>query len=93
MHMYVQVYSTVLVYVEVRDYHHVSSSIALLLVCLFIHSFIHLLISLFIGSQIQAWGSENNFRESVLSFYHVGLREQTQVIRLRNRCRFSEPSC
>ena len=48
MHMYVQVYSTVLVYVEVRDYHHVSSSIALLLVCLFIHSFIHLFVYLFI---------------------------------------------
>lgn len=46
MHMYVQVYSTVLLYVEVRDYHHVSSSIAFLLICLFVHLFIHLFIYL-----------------------------------------------
>lgn len=44
MHMYVQVYSTVLEYVEVRDYHNVSSSIAFLLIYLFVRSFIHLFI-------------------------------------------------
>jgi hypothetical protein len=31
------------------------------------------------------WGSEDNFQELVLSFYHVGPRDGTQVVRLGSK--------
>lgn len=31
---------------------------------------------------VYIWKSEDNCKESVLSFHHVGLRDQTEVIRL-----------
>lgn len=31
------------------------------------------------------WMSEDNFKESVLSFYHVGSRNGTQVIRIGSK--------
>lgn len=32
-------------------------------------------------TKAKAWGSEDSFQESVFSFYHVGPRDQAQVIR------------
>lgn len=35
---------------------------------------------------VHLWTLEDNFQESVLSFYHVGPRNGTWVIRLGNMC-------
>lgn len=45
-------------------------------VCVCLHEFVYT------WATVHTWRSENNLRKSVLSFQHVGPRDQTQVIRL-----------
>lgn len=42
--------------------------------------FIYYLFIVYVHAMVCVWRSENNLQELVVSFYHIGLRDQTQVI-------------
>lgn len=48
-------------------------------------------ICLFVSAMVYAWELEDNLWESVLSFYHVSLRELAQIIRNGDRLLYHTP--